>query len=56
MAEIGRAWYVVQTYANCENKAKQNIENRIISYNMQDKIFKVFVPEIKRMEKNKKGE
>lgn len=55
MAAIGRAWYVVQTYVNCENKAKQNLESRIISMNMEDLIFKVFVPEIKRIEKNKKG-
>lgn len=56
MAEIGRAWYVIQTYANCENAVKRNLESRIVSYDMGDKIFNIFVPEIKRIEKNKKGE
>ena len=56
MADIGRAWYAIQTYANCENKAKRNLESRVVSYDMEDKIFNIFVPEIKRIEKNKKGE
>ena len=44
MAEIGRAWYAIQTYANCENKVKQNLERRVVSYDMEDKIFNTFTP------------
>lgn len=51
-----RAWYVVQTYSGLEYAAKRNLEQRIISLNMQDYIFQVIIPEIKRTEKNKKGE
>lgn len=51
-----RAWYAVQTYSGFESAAKRNIENRVVSMGMSDVIFNVLVPEITRMEKNKKGE
>lgn len=51
-----RAWYVVQTYSGCENAAKKNIERRIESMDMGDRIFKVLVPEEKVIEKKKNGE
>lgn len=54
--EVFRAWYVVQTYSGLEAAAKRNIEQRIISLNMQDYIFQVLIPEKTRQEKNKKGE
>ncbi|MBC7254312.1 MAG: transcription termination/antitermination protein NusG [Actinobacteria bacterium] len=37
-------WYVVHTYSGYENKVKSNLEHRIASLNMGDKIFKVVVP------------
>lgn len=37
-------WYVIHTYAGYENRVKTNLENRIISMNMRDRIFKVVVP------------
>jgi len=37
-------WYVVHSYAGYEKKVKTNIENRVISMNMQDSIFEVAVP------------
>ncbi len=55
------AWYVVHTYAGYENKVKANLEKRIESMDMGDKIFRIIVPtedqiEIKSGEKkvNKK--
>src|SRR5690554_7045033 len=51
-----RAWYVVQTYSGCENAAKKNIERRIESMGMSDKIFRVLVPEQKVVERKKNGE
>jgi transcriptional antiterminator NusG len=51
-----RSWYVVQTYSGCENAAKNNIERRIESMGMADKIFRVLVPEEKVLEKKKNGE
>jgi transcriptional antiterminator NusG len=40
----GRAWYVVHSYSGYENKVKKNLEHRIESLAMQDKIFQVVVP------------
>jgi len=37
-------WYVVHTYAGYENKVKANLESRIGSMQMQDKIFDVEIP------------
>jgi transcriptional antiterminator NusG len=40
----GRNWYVVHSYSGYENKVKKNLEHRIESLEMQDKIFDVVVP------------
>jgi transcription termination/antitermination factor NusG len=37
-------WYVVHTYSGYENKVKMNLEKRIITMDMEDKIFQVIVP------------
>lgn len=39
-----RKWYVVHTYSGYENKVKTNLEKRVESMGMQDKIFRVLVP------------
>ena len=54
--ENERAWYVIQSYAGCENAAKTNLERRIKSLNMEDYIFRVLIPETVRVEKKKNGE
>jgi len=43
-------WYVVHTYAGYENKVKANLEKRVESMEMQDKIFRVLVPMEKETE------
>ncbi len=40
----GRAWYVVHCYSGYENKVRHNLEQRIESMGMKDKIFDVVVP------------
>jgi len=40
----GRAWYVIHSYSGYENKVRTNLEQRIESMGMQDKIFQVVVP------------
>jgi transcriptional antiterminator NusG len=40
----GRRWYVIHTYSGYENKVKTNLEHRIQSMDMGDKIFQVLVP------------
>jgi transcription termination/antitermination protein NusG len=37
-------WFVVHTQSGYEKKVKQNLEARVQSYNMEDKIFEVAVP------------
>lgn len=37
-------WYVVHTYSGYENKVKTNLEKRVESMEMSDKIFRVLVP------------
>ena len=43
-ADDGRAWYVVHCYSGYENKVRHNLEQRIESMGMKDKIFDVIVP------------
>ncbi len=40
----GREWYVVHSYSGYENKVKKNLEQRIETMGMQNKIFRVVVP------------
>ncbi|MGE5673239.1 MAG: transcription termination/antitermination protein NusG [Mycobacterium leprae] len=37
-------WYVVHTYSGYENKVKTNLEKRVESMEMQEKIFRIMVP------------
>ena len=37
-------WFVVHTYSGMEKRVKSNLENRIISLNMEDYIHEVVVP------------
>ena len=37
-------WFVVHTYSGMENRVKSNLENRIISLNMEDNIHEIVVP------------
>jgi transcriptional antiterminator NusG len=44
LGEDGRAWYVVHCYSGYENKVRHNLEQRIETMGMKDKIFDVVVP------------
>jgi len=46
----GRQWYVVHCYSGYENKVRHNLEQRIETMNMKDKIFDVVVPTEEEME------
>ena len=37
-------WFVIHTYSGMENRVKANLENRIISLNMEDYIHEIVVP------------
>ncbi len=44
-----RNWYAIHTYAGYENAVKRNLEQRVESLGMQDKIFAVVVPTEKQV-------
>ena len=46
----GRLWYVVHCYSGYENKVRHNLEQRIETMNMKDRIFDVVVPTEEEME------
>jgi transcriptional antiterminator NusG len=37
-------WFVIHTYSGYENKVKTNLEKRVESMNVGDKIFRILVP------------
>lgn len=49
-----KRWYVVHTYSGYENKVKANLEKRVESMEMTDKIFRVVVP-VEEVQENKNG-
>ena len=55
MAQDKRLWYIVQTYSNNENSVKQNLEQRVKSFGMEDLIFDVVIPEETVLEKKADG-
>lgn len=52
---IEKEWYVIHTYSGYENKVKDNLEKRVETLNMQDKIFRIVVPEAKEILVTPKG-
>lgn len=43
--ELEKYWYVVNTYSGHENKVKINLERRVESMDLSDKIFRIIVAE-----------
>ncbi|OYN89021.1 transcription termination/antitermination protein NusG [Parenemella sanctibonifatiensis] len=37
-------WFVLHTYSGMENRVKQNLDNRIVSLQLEDDVFEVVVP------------
>ncbi len=50
MTENGGKWYVIHTYSGYEERVKTNLEQRIESMDVADKIFKVIVPQENEIE------
>lgn len=42
--DLPGAWYVIHSYSGYENKVKANLETRIRSMHMEDRIFDVHIP------------
>lgn len=47
--QLGKRWYVLHTYSGYEENVKRNLEQRIESFDMGDKIFNVLVPKEKKI-------
>src|SRR3989338_9547482 len=45
----GRRWYVIHTYSGYEENVKRNLQQRIESMDMEDKIFNVLIPTEKKI-------
>ncbi|MBI2415495.1 MAG: transcription termination/antitermination protein NusG [Candidatus Kerfeldbacteria bacterium] len=45
----GRRWYVLHTYSGYEENVSENLQQRIESMDMEDKIFNVLVPTEKKI-------
>lgn len=48
-AKLGRNWYTIHTYSGYEDNVAYNLNQRIESMGMQDKIFSVIVPKEKKI-------
>lgn len=46
-------WYIIHTYSGYEKKVKTDLEKRIISENLTDKVFRILVPEEKVYEEKR---
>ena len=49
-----RQWFVIHCYSGYENKVRKNLEQRIETMGMKDKIFDVVIPTQEEIEKNEK--
>lgn len=47
--DLGRRWYVIHTYSGYEEKVMENLQQRIVSMGMEDKIFSVLIPTEKKI-------
>ncbi|MDQ0190390.1 transcriptional antiterminator NusG [Alicyclobacillus cycloheptanicus] len=50
MENLEKNWYVIHTYSGYENKVKNNLESRVQTMGMEDKIFRIMVPTEEELE------
>ncbi len=53
---MAKKWYIISTYAGQENKVKENLEQRVDTYKLKDKIFNIIIPseDVTEIRKKKK--
>ena len=51
---MSKRWYVIHTYSGYENRVKSDLEHRIETMGMQDRIFDIEIP-VERVTKIKEG-
>ena len=47
--QLGRRWYAIHTYSGYEENVAENLQQRIQSYDMEDKIFSILIPTEKKI-------
>ncbi len=47
--EENKHWYVIHTYSGYENKVSANLERKVHSLGMEDKIFRIMIPMAKEV-------
>ncbi|KRW91191.1 transcription termination/antitermination protein NusG [Alicyclobacillus hesperidum] len=50
MENLEKNWYVIHTYSGYENKVKSNLESRVQTMGMEDRIFTILVPTEEELE------
>lgn len=48
-ANLGRRWYAIHTYSGYEENVVHNLQQRIESMDMEDKIFDIMIPREKKI-------
>jgi transcriptional antiterminator NusG len=48
-ANFGRRWFAIHTYSGYEENVAENLQQRIETMDMEDKIFNVLVPKEKKI-------
>jgi transcriptional antiterminator NusG len=48
-ANYGRRWYAIHTYSGFEEKVLENLQTRVDTMDMDDKIFNIMVPKEKKV-------
>jgi len=47
--DLGKRWYVLHTYSGYEENVMRNLQQRIDTFDMHDKIFSILVPKEKKI-------
>jgi transcriptional antiterminator NusG len=48
--QLEKRWYIIHTYSGYEKKVKADLEKRIESLNLEDRVFRIVVPEEESIE------
>ena len=48
--QLEKRWYIIHTYSGYEKKVKTDLEKRIESLNLEDRVFRIVVPEEESVE------
>ncbi|MDP3899766.1 MAG: transcription termination/antitermination protein NusG [bacterium] len=48
-ANLGKRWYVINTYSGYEENVVRNLKQRVESMDMEDKIFDIIIPKEKKI-------